>query len=134
MRPRYRPGTAGRFRAWLFSIAHHAVTDVYREQLRRPVTIIEEAGILSGRIPDPADQVISNLDATTVWEALAQLSEEHRRIVELRLAGLTDREIAAALGKSHGAIRMSQMRAVAACGRCSCRPMRPSVYGGEPNG
>jgi RNA polymerase sigma factor (sigma-70 family) len=56
--------------------------------------------------------VISNLDATTVWEALAQLSEEHRRIVELRLAGLTDREIAAALGKSHGAIRMSQMRAV----------------------
>jgi RNA polymerase sigma-70 factor (ECF subfamily) len=44
---------------------------------------------------------------------LAHLPADQRRIVELRLAGLTGVEIARALGRSEGAVKMLQFRAVA---------------------
>ncbi|MDF3038732.1 MAG: transcriptional regulator, LuxR family [Thermomicrobiales bacterium] len=49
----------------------------------------------------------------SVSEALALLPEEQRRIVELRLAGLTGPEVAAALGRSHDSVRTTQRRALA---------------------
>jgi RNA polymerase sigma-70 factor (ECF subfamily) len=110
--PGYRPGAAGGFRAWLFTIAHHAVTDVYREQSRRPVSRFEAAADLVDRAPNPEEQAISTMDGIDLRRALTTLPDEQRRIVELRLAGLTDREIATALGRGHGAVRTSQMRAV----------------------
>jgi DNA-directed RNA polymerase specialized sigma24 family protein len=39
------------------------------------------------------------------------LTPEQREVVELRLAGLTGPEIAAAVGRSHGAVRALQFRA-----------------------
>ena len=41
------------------------------------------------------------------------LPEEQRRVVELRLAGLTGPEVAAALGRSHDSVRTTQRRALA---------------------
>ena len=41
---------------------------------------------------------------------LAHLPPEQRRVVELRLAGLSGVEIAVALGRSHGTIRNLQHR------------------------
>jgi RNA polymerase sigma-70 factor (ECF subfamily) len=49
----------------------------------------------------------------TIRALLALLSSDQREILELRLTGLTDAEIARVLGRSHGAVRMSQHRAVA---------------------
>jgi len=49
----------------------------------------------------------------TLRDALAQLPEEQRRIVELRLSGLNGVEIAAVLEKTHAAIKSSQFRAYA---------------------
>ena len=46
-------------------------------------------------------------------DLLAQLPEEQRRLLELRLTGLTDAEIARVVGRNHGAVRASQFRAVA---------------------
>jgi DNA-directed RNA polymerase specialized sigma24 family protein len=45
---------------------------------------------------------------------LTRLPEGQRRVVELRLAGLTGPEVAAALGRSHDAVRSEQRRALAA--------------------
>jgi RNA polymerase sigma-70 factor (ECF subfamily) len=45
--------------------------------------------------------------------ALSQLPEEQRRVVELRLAGLTGPEVARALGRSHDSVRTTQRRALA---------------------
>jgi hypothetical protein len=42
----------------------------------------------------------------------AQLPADSRQLLELRLAGLTDTEIATVLGKSHGAVRTAQHRTV----------------------
>lgn len=44
---------------------------------------------------------------------LALLPPDRRRVCELRFAGLTDREIAGILGKSEGAVRTAQSRAMA---------------------
>ena len=48
----------------------------------------------------------------SVQRALESLTEEQRSVVELRLVGLSGPEIAAALGRSHGAVRATQCRAV----------------------
>jgi DNA-directed RNA polymerase specialized sigma24 family protein len=48
-----------------------------------------------------------------VHHALAQLPEEQRRVVELRLAGMNGPEIALALGRSHDSVRTTQRRALA---------------------
>ena len=47
-----------------------------------------------------------------VDELLARLRDDQRAVVELRLVGLTHREIAAVLGKSDGAIRVAHHRAI----------------------
>jgi RNA polymerase sigma-70 factor (ECF subfamily) len=110
--PRYRTRTSGGFRAWLFTIAHHAVTDFHRERSRRPVARIEAAMSVVDEASNPEEQALTTMDGLALRDALTALPEEQRRIVELRLAGLSDREIATALGRGHGAIRMSQLRAV----------------------
>jgi len=41
-----------------------------------------------------------------------RLPDEQANLIQLRLAGLTDREIAEVLGRSYGAIRVAQHRAI----------------------
>jgi RNA polymerase sigma-70 factor (ECF subfamily) len=48
-----------------------------------------------------------------VLALVSQLSADQRRVVELRLAGLTDAEAGAVLGRTPGAVRAVQARAVA---------------------
>jgi RNA polymerase sigma-70 factor, ECF subfamily len=48
-----------------------------------------------------------------VLRLITQLSPDQRQVVELRLAGLTDAEIAQVLDRSPGAVRATQFRAVA---------------------
>jgi DNA-directed RNA polymerase specialized sigma24 family protein len=43
---------------------------------------------------------------------LASLTDDQRRVIELRLAGLSGIEISKAVGKSHAAVKMLQHRAL----------------------
>jgi len=52
-------------------------------------------------------------EASQIRRLLAQLPTDQRRVVELRLAGLSGAEIAQALGRSFGAVKMLQFRAAA---------------------
>jgi RNA polymerase sigma-70 factor (ECF subfamily) len=105
------PGYRGNlFAAWLFQIARNVVTDHYRR--RRPGAPVE----LLDEQPDPADppeeQAIAASEREAVREALAQLPEEQRLVIELQLADWSGEQIAAAIGRSHGAVRMLRLRAV----------------------
>ena len=51
-------------------------------------------------------------DARWIRGLLAHLTKDQRQVVELRLAGLNDSEIAAVLGRSRGSVRTLQYRAV----------------------
>ncbi len=101
------------FRSWLFTIAHNVILDMRRQQ--RNVGSLDEAAEVAdrGQEHSPEAQALASDDARTIRALLVQLPDEQRHLLELRLAGLTDAEIARVLGRSHGAVRMSQYRAIA---------------------
>jgi RNA polymerase sigma-70 factor, ECF subfamily len=100
------------FRPWLFTIAHNVIDMLRSRPLVGPLT---PAFDLADRSPDgsPEARALAADDARTIRMLLAQLPPDQRELLELRLAGLTDAEIARVLGRSHGAVRTSQCRALA---------------------
>ena len=107
--PRYDPNGPP-FRAWLFTIAHHAVVDEFRA--RRPQHPLDAVEAVPDPRPLPEEQALANDDSRRVRELLAHLTPGQAQLLELRLAGLTDVEIAQIVGLTHGAVRASQHRAV----------------------
>jgi RNA polymerase sigma-70 factor (ECF subfamily) len=115
----YRPGAT--FRSWLFAIAHNVVVDAERRRGRgtRLLTADEslEANDALGRLvdagPSPEEWAVAADEGRRLRALLLRLSEGQRRVVELRLAGLTGAEIAASLGMSVGAVKATQFRAYA---------------------
>jgi RNA polymerase sigma-70 factor (ECF subfamily) len=62
---------------------------------------------------DPGREAGAAEDARRVRSALAELSEDRRQVVVLRFVdGLSAREIGAVLGRSEGAVRVLQHRAL----------------------
>jgi RNA polymerase sigma-70 factor (ECF subfamily) len=108
--PRYRDD-APSFRSWLFAIAHNVITDDLRA--RRLVASMTAAAEIAAGGPSPEDEVVSDETGRMVRDLLAQLPPDQRQILELRLAGLTGPEIAAALGRSLGSVKIAQVRAFA---------------------
>ncbi|MGH2558116.1 MAG: RNA polymerase sigma factor [Thermomicrobiales bacterium] len=106
--PSYRGGS---FRGWLFTIAQHVVIDTYGE--RGPDAPLASAAFLVDPAPTPEQAALLAEQRDEMRAVLARLTAEQRRIVELRLAGLTGVEIAEALGCSLSAVKSSQFRAFA---------------------
>jgi RNA polymerase sigma-70 factor (ECF subfamily) len=107
--PRFDPA-GGSFRSWLYVIAHNVVTDRYRtagrwQHLDGEVEITDPD-------PLPEEHAIAADHRRSISAALARLPEGQREVVELRLAGLSGPEIADALGRTHGAVRATQRRAL----------------------
>jgi RNA polymerase sigma-70 factor (ECF subfamily) len=99
----------GRFRSWLYAIAHNVV--VGELTARRP-TPLAAAGELVDPAASPEAMAIDSAERRALRDALARLPDDQRRAIELRIAGLTGREIAAELGRSHEAVKMLQQRAL----------------------
>jgi RNA polymerase sigma-70 factor (ECF subfamily) len=102
------------FRAWLFTIAHNVVADTHRARRRAVPAADRDARAVDAIDPDltPEAQLLAAEDGRFIRMLLAQLPADSRHLLELRLAGLTDAEIAEVLGKSHGAVRTAQHRTV----------------------
>ena len=108
---RPRPELAGEgVRSWLFTIAHNVVVSGYRS--RRPTSPLADADRLVDPDPPPEEQAIATERRELLRGAIARLPDDQRRVVELRLAGLSGPEIGAVLGRSTGAIKMLQFRAI----------------------
>ena len=98
------------FRSWLFSIAHNALADQYRS--RRADQSLDEALELPDRGPTPEEALIEAETKSTVALLLAELTDDQRHVLELRLAGLTGKEIGDVLDKHPNAIDQIQFRAM----------------------
>lgn len=122
--PSFRPDPArsgSTFRSWLFTIAHNVVIDTRRRHrphvsLDRQVGATGEASFTDPRwltdpCASPEELAIRADDGERVLAMLRRLPERQRRIVELRIAGLTGAEIAQALGMSTSAVKSAQFRA-----------------------
>ncbi len=105
--PRCRPAS---FRAWLFTIAHHTIFNDWRSH--RNDQPLSPDDLTPDPAPNPEEVLLATETRETVYWLLAQLPIEQRRVLELRLAGLKGREIAGALGRSHGSVRIAQHRAM----------------------
>jgi RNA polymerase sigma-70 factor (ECF subfamily) len=106
------------FSAWLFSIARNAVIDRYRKVGRAPLPApIEEAE----DTPAPTDverEVLARFDAERIRAAMGELTDEQSEVLELRFfAGLTAPEVAQVTGRTPGAIKALQHRAIRSLAR-----------------
>jgi RNA polymerase sigma-70 factor (ECF subfamily) len=109
--PRFRDEEAS-FRSWLFRIAHNQVANALRTRSRRRTARLDLVPEPVGE-PDPADAATTADDARRVRRALGALAEDRRQVVVLRFVdGLSAREIGAVLGRSEGAVRVLQHRAL----------------------
>ena len=100
------------FRSWLFRIAHNQLANALRTRSRRrtePLDGVPEPA--SGT--DPAVVAGTAEEARRLRRALGRLSDDRRQVVILRFVdGLSAREIGAVLGRSEGAVRVLQHRAL----------------------
>ena len=108
--PRYREGG---FRSWVFAIAHNTISNELRERGKREGRPIEVALDLEDPSLGPEEIAIGRETGSTIQALLARLPDGERHLLELRLAGLSGPEIARVLGRSHGAVKIAQFRAIA---------------------
>ncbi len=101
---------ADAFRPWLFAIAHNVLADHYRR--RREDCPLDDSLQLIDQAPSPEEEALSAEAKATVTRLLAMLPEEQRQVLELRLAGLSSREIGEVLGKQANAVDQAQFRAM----------------------
>ena len=108
---RYRDEGAT-FRSWLFRIAHNQLANALRARSRQRTASLESVPEPVGS-DDPASMVTVADDARRLRAAVALLAEDRRQVVALRFVeGLTAREIGDVLGRSEGAVRVLQHRAL----------------------
>jgi RNA polymerase sigma-70 factor (ECF subfamily) len=99
----------GSFRAWLFTIAHNAVTDAYRR--RGAVQPFDDTLDIADPAPPPEQVALLADERRLLTTALALLPADQRQVIELRLSGLASTEVAEILGRSPQAVRALQLRA-----------------------
>jgi RNA polymerase sigma-70 factor (ECF subfamily) len=111
--PRYREDGPS-FGAWLFAIAHNVVVDEWRARQGggHATPWIENVAATVDAALDPEESTLIAEEVREVRTLLSRLPADQAQLIELRLAGLTDKEIAFVLGRSHGAVRVAQYRAI----------------------
>jgi RNA polymerase sigma-70 factor, ECF subfamily len=108
--PAYRPGTD--FEAWLFTIAHRRVADHFRRRARRREVELDEVR-QAGTAAGPEDAVLAAERRAEVAGAFRRLRAGQQEVLALRvLGGLTAAQVAKVVGKSEGAVRVAQHRAL----------------------
>jgi RNA polymerase sigma-70 factor (ECF subfamily) len=107
----YHPGTD--FEAWLFTIAHRRVTDHFRRLGRRREVGLDEAVEPASGSTGPEDHLVAAENRAEVARAFRKLRVDQQEILSLRiLAGLSAMQVGEVLGKSEGAVRVAQHRAL----------------------
>lgn len=96
----YRGGSVT---AWLFRIAHNTVMNHYRKR-RTQIPLDDEFPLTSD--DDPLDTLVDQEEAAAVLKLIRKLPDHQQDMLWLRvIGGLNAAEIAAVIGKNHGAVR-----------------------------
>lgn len=102
--------------AWLYRAANNIVVDHYRRRRFRDHESLDQEP--PAQTADPAQTAENNILAAAARRALNSLTDDQRQVITLKfLDGLSNQETAAILGKSPGAVKSLQHRALAALQR-----------------
>jgi RNA polymerase sigma-70 factor (ECF subfamily) len=104
------------FAAWLYRIAYARTVDHWRQQQRRREVVLDERLQAAG--PQPGDRLVLEAEWHTALDLLAQLTDDQQDVLILRFIGeMSLSEVADTLGKTVGAVKAAQHRALAALAR-----------------
>jgi len=100
------------FLAWLLKIGHNVVIDFYRS--RKPEISIESLTLADRSGCDPVDVLDARLNQQVVREAIKKLNPDQQQVILMRfIEDFSYSEVAAAIGKSEGAVRVILHRGLA---------------------
>ncbi len=101
------------FGAWLMTIARNLVADHYKSGRTRLETSTDDFAGHEGVTEGPEDEVMADLTNDLLRTALTRLPAEQQECLVMRfLNGSSIAETAQALGRSEGAVKQLQLRAV----------------------
>jgi RNA polymerase sigma-70 factor (ECF subfamily) len=116
------------FPGWLFAIARNVVTDTYRSHRSRSEPW-DDALDPEDPGASPEEVAVQRDDARTLAVARERcLSAPERELFDLLLTDMNDKQIAQALGRTHGAVRTAHWRLLAKLRECL---EKLGVFGGE---
>lgn len=110
---RYEPSPA-QFSTWLYTIAQNTVIDHYR---RRRLPLVENAEAELFLVIDPSEgpdgSLLADERRRILYRAVVQLTPEQRLVIGCRFYfNMPVREVAVMLGKTEGAVKALQFRAL----------------------
>lgn len=110
LRERKAPQTS--LRGWLFGVASNVVSDHFRRKYRNPHTTLDEKMVSREPSPDElAERAAMNEE---LRRAINQLTDDQRHVLALRFGQrMPIQEVARLLGKTEGAVKQLQLRALA---------------------
>jgi RNA polymerase sigma-70 factor (ECF subfamily) len=106
------------FASWLYRIAHNMVIDYHRHQKPTVSMALTEEGDWVSEEPTSLEHIIKAEEAAALATAITQLPDEQQQVIVLRfIEGWKHAEVARVIGKSEGACRIIQHRALIALNR-----------------
>ena len=104
------------FGAWVFRIARNRLIDLHRRRRRRGE--VDLSGTLSSALASPQVLAERALERGQIQVALKHLTDEQRQVIVLKfIQGFDNRSIGQIMGRSEGAIKSLQHRALGALRR-----------------
>ena len=123
---------------WLFRIARHDLLDWRRSQGRQRTEPLHDRLDEVARaefVYDPQDLAVRRVDGDRMLALIRQLSPDQQQVLTMRLvANLPINEVAEAMGKSVGAVKALQHRALASLARISAASWPATLPASHPNG
>jgi RNA polymerase sigma-70 factor (ECF subfamily) len=103
-------GKEGTFSSWLYRIAHNHTIDIFRSQCK--VRTVEMETLVESS--HPTTELETELDHRGILNSITDLPPNQSQVIILKfIEGLENLEIERIIGKSQGAIRVLQTRALA---------------------
>lgn len=99
------------FSAWLYRIARARLIDHWRRKNRRRTQLLDDT--LVTRLADPDDAFDKLLDKQSLALLLQELTDDQQEVIILKFVeGLSNAEVSNVLGKTEGAVKSLQHRAL----------------------
>jgi RNA polymerase sigma-70 factor (ECF subfamily) len=122
-------GPVEAFGGWLYQIARHDLFDHRRRVARQRIESLDDRldeAAEADLAPDPEDLALTRVEGRRLFAAVWDLPAAQRDVLMLRMAGgLSTPEVAAALGRTVGAVKALQHRGLANVARA----VRPVLTG-----